>query len=132
MLTKPWNRTVAAVLLATGVPLATGPVMAEEYGAKPAQPPRADAATPAPRDPLLGRQPVALATLADSRGGAQVLNEMKLNGVVADNQASHLATGNNAVTEGAFSNAAGLPMVIQNSGNNVLIQNATILNVQLN
>ena len=34
------------------------------------------------------------------------------------------------VDERAFNGAAGVPMVIQNSGNNVLIQNATIVNVQ--
>lgn len=31
----------------------------------------------------------------------------------------------------AFNGAAGVPMVIQNTGNGVLIQNATIINVQL-
>ena len=45
--------------------------------------------------------------------------------------AVNVATGANIVTEGAFSNASGLPMVIQNSGANVLIQNATIINVQI-
>jgi hypothetical protein len=39
-------------------------------------------------------------------------------------------TGNNTITEGSFSNASGLPMVIQNTGANVLIQNATIVNIQ--
>ena len=42
-----------------------------------------------------------------------------------------LATGSNVIADGAFSGASGLPMVIQNSGNNVLIQSATIVNVQL-
>ena len=37
----------------------------------------------------------------------------------------------NTVSSGAFAGTAGLPMVIQNSGNNVLIQNATIVNVQI-
>jgi hypothetical protein len=37
----------------------------------------------------------------------------------------------NVISDGAFSGSVGLPMVIQNSGNNVLIQNATIVNVQL-
>jgi hypothetical protein len=69
--------------------------------------------------------------LARERGGTDVFNDMKLKGVVADNQAINLSTGNNLISDGALAGAAGLPMVIQNSGNNVLIQNATIVNVQL-
>ncbi len=70
-------------------------------------------------------------TLDARRGGTKVVNDMKLNGVVSDNQAYNLVTGSNSITEGAFAGASGLPTVIQNSGNNVLIQNATIVNVQL-
>ncbi len=70
-------------------------------------------------------------TLDARRGGTEVVNDMKLNGVVSDNQAYNLVTGSNSITEGAFAGASGLPTVIQNSGNNVLIQNATIVNVQL-
>ena len=69
--------------------------------------------------------------LAAQRGGAAALSVMKLKGLVADNQAINVVTGNNTISEGAFSGAAGLPMVIQNSGNNVLIQNATIVNVHV-
>lgn len=65
------------------------------------------------------------------RGGAEVVNDMKLNGIVSDNQAYNLVTGGNSISEGAFAGASGMPMVIQNSGNNVLIQNATIVNVQV-
>jgi hypothetical protein len=65
------------------------------------------------------------------RGGAElVVNDMRLHGTVADNAAVNTLTGSNIVTEGAFANAAGIPTAIQNSGNNVLIQNATIVNVQ--
>jgi hypothetical protein len=77
--------------------------------------------------------PSAVATekLDDVRGGAEVVvNDMRLHGTVGDNAAINTFSGNNIVSEGSFSNAAGLPTVIQNSGNNVLIQNATILNVQ--
>jgi hypothetical protein len=51
--------------------------------------------------------------------------------MVADSKASDLTTGNNLLTDGALAGASGMPMVIQNSGNNVVIQNATIVNVQL-
>jgi hypothetical protein len=69
--------------------------------------------------------------LSYKRGGTDVFSDMKLKGVVADNQATNLTTGSNVISDGAFSGAAGLPMVIQNSGNNVLIQSATIVNVQV-
>ena len=37
-------------------------------------------------------------------------------------------TGNNTVSNDAFAGATGFATVIQNSGNNVIIQNATIVN----
>lgn len=69
--------------------------------------------------------------LARQRGGAALpSSEMKLDGAVGNNAATNVVTGANIISDGAFSNASGLPMVIQNSGANVLIQNATIVNVQ--
>lgn len=47
-----------------------------------------------------------------------------------DNQAYNLTTGGNLISEGAFAGSSGFATVIQNSGNNVLIQNSTIVNVQ--
>ena len=78
-----------------------------------------------------GSRPVAASALAARRGGDRVYNDAQLRGVVADNQASNLTTGMNAISEGAFSGSSGISTVIQNSGNNVLIQNSTIVNVQL-
>lgn len=75
--------------------------------------------------------PVPEGGLARQRGGAALpASEMKLDGAVANNAATNVVTGANVISNGAFSNASGLPMVIQNSGANVLIQNATIVNVQ--
>ena len=72
------------------------------------------------------------AELANQRGGAEThLNQNNATGTVAGNVASQLNTGSNTISESAFSNTAGIPIVIQNSGNNVLIQNSTILNLQL-
>lgn len=82
------------------------------------------------RNPF-GSKPLAAAALAQRRGGNQVFNDNQLKGVVADNKASNLTTGMNVISDGAFAGSVGLPTVIQNSGNNVLIQNATIVNVQL-
>jgi hypothetical protein len=63
-------------------------------------------------------------------GGADVSARISLDGTVGDNHADHVVTGSNAISSGSFQGAAGVPMVIQNTGNNVLIQNATIVNVQ--
>jgi hypothetical protein len=79
----------------------------------------------------LGRQPLDGKALATKRGGAEVANDMLLKGVVGDNRASNLTTGSNVISDGAFGGAVGMPMVIQNTGNGVLIQNATIVNVQV-
>ena len=79
----------------------------------------------------LGRQPLDAKALAAKRGGAEVANDMLLKGVVGDNRASNLTTGSNVISDGAFTGAVGMPMVIQNTGNGVLIQNATIVNVQV-
>lgn len=82
------------------------------------------------RNPF-GSMPMTAAALASKRGGDRVFNDNQLKGIVADNHASNLSTGMNVISDGAFSGSVGLPTVIQNSGNNVLIQNATIVNVQL-
>lgn len=90
------------------------------------------AVTPAASNPF-GTAAVAVASdkLDGVRGGAEVVvNDMRLHGTVADNAAVHTLSGTNMITEGAFANSAGIPTAIQNSGNNVLIQNATIVNVQ--
>ncbi len=65
------------------------------------------------------------------RGGSDIVNNnMNLDGTVSDNIAADVITGANSITDGAFSNASGIPTVVQNTGNNVLIQAATIVNVQ--
>ena len=79
----------------------------------------------------LGANALDEQALTQQRGGTLVVNDMTLDGVVSDNQAFNLNTGSNTISDGAFANASGMPMVIQNSGNNVLIQNATIVNVQV-
>mgnify|MGYP001057099010 CR=1 FL=1 len=68
--------------------------------------------------------------LARSSGGSDVSETITLNGTVANNSVDHAVTGSNMIGNGAFNGAAGVPMVIQNTGNGVLIQNATIVNVQ--
>ena len=78
-------------------------------------------------------KPVGTTTLEAQRGGMQVVvNDMQLAGTTSGNSATNVVTGTNAISAGAFANMSGLPVVIQNSGANVLIQNAVILHVQMN
>ncbi|WP_404534855.1 hypothetical protein [Dyella agri] len=73
---------------------------------------------------------VSGSTLAHLRGGIQTTETMTLNGSVDHNTDNQVVTGSNLIDGGAFSGAVGLPTVIQNSGNNVLIQTGVIVNVQ--
>ena len=71
-------------------------------------------------------------TLETERGGTSVSATNNVDGVLTGNTAIGTTSGSNAVSGGAFAGMTGIPMVIQNTGNNVIIQNATTLNVQLN
>lgn len=81
-------------------------------------------------------QATPVAALQTMTGGSSTttnnINEQTLNGTMSDTEAKHNVSGGNVVSGSAFGNAAGLPTVIQNSGNNVLIQNSTIVNVRMN
>ncbi|TAM51384.1 MAG: hypothetical protein EPN57_18925 [Paraburkholderia sp.] len=68
--------------------------------------------------------------LDQRRGGDALIGQNYLTGSVADNAATNVATGSNTIGGGSFANSSGLPTVIQNTGANVLIQNATVLNVR--
>jgi hypothetical protein len=70
------------------------------------------------------------AKLDQQRGGTDTYNTMRLDGSVAGNTAVNVFTGANSIDTGAFANMSGIPVVIQNSGANVLIQSATIINLQ--
>ena len=85
-----------------------------------------------PASEVFGSAAVDTQSLAISRGGAELnLYDIKSDGVVSNNQASNLTTGSNWVTEGSFAGASGFATVVQNTGNNVLIQNATIINLRV-
>lgn len=73
---------------------------------------------------------IPMEQLASYRGGTEVSNMALTNGLVQDTTAINVATGQNSISDGAFAHASGMPIVIQNSGANVLIQNSTIINVQ--
>lgn len=87
-------------------------------------------AVPAPA-PARPGAPASASTLDQARGGADtVSNDARLSGVVSNNSASQVTTGANIIQSNSFANASGIPVVIQNSGANVLIQNATVINLQ--
>ncbi|MGO4390988.1 hypothetical protein AB4Z46_06500 [Variovorax sp. M-6] len=112
--------------------VALGILLPATVAAQTSQPTR-DAPGSVARSVAFVAQPVDANTLANTRGGAEVVNnDMTLRGVTANNSARNVTTGDNSISAGSFANMTGLPTVIQNTGANVLIQNATILNLQMN
>ena len=59
------------------------------------------------------------------------INDQDQNGDVTDNVAIGNTNGDNLIDGEAFSNSSGFLSTVQNSGNNVLIQNSTIINVSV-
>lgn len=86
---------------------------------------------PDPSTTSLGA-PVTTATLDAQRGGdeTEIQNHIHVTGDVTDNSATNVVTGANNIQDGSFDNASGVFSVVQNTGANVLIQSATIVNVQ--
>ena len=91
--------------------------------------------SPAPELPVVAvselGHAVAVDRLSALRGGdgSQTENLIDVDGSVDDNTAHHITSGTNSIADGAFNNASGINTVIQNSGSNVLIQNAMIVTV---
>lgn len=75
-------------------------------------------------------QAIGTDVLDGFRGGDDVDNTVTIDGQVTDNTADHIVSGSNLIQDGAFTNAAGISTVIQNSGSNVLIQNGMVVTVQ--
>lgn len=89
-------------------------------------------ASPAPLPFSGSYSAVDVSKLGELRGGSdRVASDQKIGGAVADNVAMNVVSGSNSISAGAFANSSGIPIIIQNSGANVLIQNATIINLQL-
>ncbi|MFN0316332.1 MAG: hypothetical protein ACKVQA_15005, partial [Burkholderiales bacterium] len=78
-------------------------------------------------------KPVTAQQLGAKRGArdVKVVNLNDVRGSVHNNTAIDVVTGSNAITNGSFAGTTGFPMVIQNTGNNVLIQSSMILNIGL-
>ncbi len=80
--------------------------------------------------------PIPTAQLEAQRGGTDlgpqlIINRNDLKAKLYDNVAVDNVTGKNSINGNAFAGASGLPIVMQNSGNNVIMQNATILNLTM-
>lgn len=108
-----------------------GEGVAAPVAAVPSEARAPESATVEARRSPFGSKPVASDALAGKRGGDSVVNDTRLKGVVSDNYANNLTTGSNVISEGSFAGSSGVATVIQNSGNNVLIQNSTTVNLQL-
>lgn len=125
-----------AVLAACASAAWAGPELAVPAGdSAPAATPVTGAGTTVKAPDSLGFGPAAdLGKLEHSRGGTDTFNtnnNANLGGVVTGNTAVNVVTGSNSIDAGSFANMQGIPVVIQNSGANVLIQNATIVNLQM-
>lgn len=81
--------------------------------------------------------PISDEALGAESGKAQlqldkvVVNDQDLNGVLQGNVATGTTSGNNTISGEAFSDSNGFITAIQNTGNNVLIQNSTIINIAM-
>lgn len=92
-----------------------------------AGPPKAEA----PQASSLGA-PVSELALSQYRGARDItFNLQNTEGQLYNNQATNTVSGGNQISDQAFSGMNGFSTVIQNSGNNVLIQNSTIVNVKM-
>jgi len=60
-----------------------------------------------------------------------VVNDQDLNGVLQGNVASNTTNGNNTISGDSFTDVNGFATAIQNTGNNTLIQNSTIINISM-
>jgi hypothetical protein len=90
-------------------------------------------------------KPIPATGLDEERGGksaegqtqiinnnqTQIFNTNNVNGTLDNVTVINSITGGNLIDGGSFANSSGFPTVIQNSGNGVLIQNSTILNVTI-
>ncbi len=85
-----------------------------------------------------GAEPMSVEQLdaASGRQGVPLqwqLNEAEQNAVVSDNVLSGpVNTGDNWIADQAFENMSGIATVIQNTGNQVVIQDSTQINILIN
>ncbi|RMJ04586.1 hypothetical protein DOQ08_01909 [Marinobacter litoralis] len=87
---------------------------------------------------LLNVEPLSSGQLAESSGRQGVPLQLQFNetdqmATVTGNRLSgNVVTGANSISEHAFDNMTGIATVIQNSGNQVVIQDSTQVNILIN
>ncbi|WP_240141534.1 hypothetical protein [Nitrosomonas sp. HPC101] len=81
--------------------------------------PQAEIASVEELDSATGREGIDVTTL----------NNMNVRALLSGNTATNNTSGVNMIDNGSFAGSGGMFSVIQNSGNNVLIQDSTIINV---
>ena len=64
-------------------------------------------------------------------GVVDVTNQANLGAVLSDNEANNSVTGYNIIDQGSFNDASGVFSIIQNTGNNVIIQESTIITITI-
>lgn len=86
----------------------------------------------------MGTEPLTEEQLASASGRQGVtmqwqVNDTEQNASVADNVLSgNVVTGDNHLTDNAFGQMNGIATVIQNTGNQVVIQDSTQINILIN
>ncbi len=92
----------------------------------------AQSVSPQPATALF-EHPVSESDLGGARGAfsPSIINVTGLTAYSLGNSADGSLTGNNFIGNNSFNGTQGLVNVIQNSGNNVIIQSATSINVTL-
>ncbi len=85
--------------------------------------------------PFSSAKTVSIDELENARGREGVditaLNNMNVSATLRDNTANNNVTGANVIDTSSFAGASGMFSVIQNTGNNVVIQDSTIVNVTI-
>jgi hypothetical protein len=85
-------------------------------------------------DTIAHLSPVLLEDLDQERGlggVADVTNNEYLDAILTNNSNTNSITGNNTIDTGSFNEASGVFSIIQNTGNNVIIQDSTIITVTI-
>jgi hypothetical protein len=127
---KPVNRFVLAALVA--LPLAVQAADPEQLPVKISFLTEVNVAPAADSGSTAWGEAASSERLGRTTGKDDTVHtEAVLGGTVGNNTAVNTVSGNNVIDSGSFANAQGLPMVIQNSGSNVLIQSATVINLRL-
>jgi hypothetical protein len=97
----------------------------------------AETETPVELSAFESAEPLSESELTEQRAAANIeidnitINTSDQNGEVGGNTATGNRTGNNTIGDNAFTGTDGFITSIQNTGNNVLIQNSTVINVSL-